>query len=60
MTATYHPESSRAAERGVGSVKAIMKKTQDKGSNFKEAFAVFKNTCNKSVYWPNQRFFLRN
>ena len=41
-------------------VKAIIKKTHNKGSNFEDAFMAFKNTHNKSWYSPNQLFFLRN
>ena len=37
-----------------------MKKTEEDGANFEEAFAAFNNTNNKSGYSPNQLFFLRN
>ena len=36
LTAPYNPESSGAAERGVGLVKAIMKKTEEEGSCMEE------------------------
>ena len=60
LKAPYHPERLGAAKRGVGLVKAITKKTKDNSANFKEAFAAFKNTRDKSGYSPNQRFFFRN
>ena len=41
-------------------IKAIMKKTEEDGSDFEEALAVFKNTRNESSYSPNQLFYLRN
>ena len=40
LTSPYNPESSRAAEHGVGLIKKIMKKTEEEGSCFKEALAV--------------------
>ena len=40
--APYNPQSSGAAERGVGLVKVIIKKTREEGSNFEEAFAPLK------------------
>ena len=60
LTAPYNPESSGAAERGVGSIKQIMKKTGLEGADMEEALAVFRNTRNESWYNPNQLFFLRN
>ena len=60
LTAPYNPESFGAAERGVGLIKMIMKKTQEEGSDMEEALAVFRNTRNESRYSPNQLFFLRN
>ena len=38
-------------------IKQIRKKTEEEGSDMKEALAVFRNTSNES---PNQLFFLRN
>ena len=60
LTSPYNPESSGAAERGVGLIKLIMKKTEEEGTCFEEALAVFRNTRNESGYSPNQLFFLRN
>ena len=60
LCAPYNPYSSRATEREVGLVKAIMKRTDEEGSNFEEASAAFKNTRNESSFSPNQLFFLRN
>ena len=37
-----------------------MKKTEEQGTCFEEALAVFRNTRNESGYSPNQLFFLRN
>ena len=37
-----------------------MRKTEEEGSDFEEALAVFKNTRNESGYSPNQLFYLRN
>ena len=37
-----------------------MKKTEEEGSSFEEAFAALKNTRNKSGYSPNQLFLLHN
>ena len=45
-----------AAERGVGLVKTIMKKTEADGSDSEEAFAAFKNTRNSIGYSPNHFF----
>ena len=36
--ALYHPKSSGAAERGVGLVNAIMKNTENNGSNSEQLF----------------------
>ena len=47
-----------AAERGVGLVKTIMKKTEADGSDSEEAFAAFKNTRNSIGYSPNHFFLL--
>ena len=47
LTALYHPHSLDAAERGVGLVKAIMKRTDEEKSSFEESFAAFKNTRNR-------------
>ena len=44
LTSPYNPESSGAAERGVGLIKQIMKKTEEEGSYFEEALTVFRNT----------------
>ena len=55
-----NPNSLRAIERGVGLVKAILKKTDEEGSCFEEPFAAFKNARNDSGYSPNQLFFLHN
>ena len=41
-------------------VKAIIKRTNNKGSNFQEAFAAWKNKRNVSGFSSNQLFFLRN
>ena len=60
LTSPYNPESSGAAERGVGLVKKIMQKTEEEGSCTEEAMLVFRNTRNDSGYSPNQLFFLRN
>ena len=60
LTSPYIPEGTGAAERGVGLIKVIMRKTEKEGSDFEEALAVFKNTRNKSSYSPNQLFYLRN
>ena len=60
LTSPYNPETSGAAERGVGLIKMIMKKTETEGSDREEALAVFRNTRNESWYSPNQLFFLRN
>ena len=60
LTSPYSPESSGAAERRVGLVKKIMKKTEEEGSCAEEAMSVFRNTRNESGYSPNQLFFLRN
>ena len=49
-----------ATERGVGLIKAIMRMTEEEGSCFKEALAVFRNIRNESGYSPNELFFLRN
>ena len=49
-----------ATERGVGLIKAILRMTEEEGSCFKEALAVFRNIRNESGYSPNQLFFLRN
>ena len=46
LTSPYNPESSGAAERGVGLVKKIMKKTEEEGSCMEEAMSVFRNTRN--------------
>ena len=37
-----------------------MRKTEEEGTCFEEALAVFRNTRNESGYSPNQFFFLRN
>ena len=58
LTSPYNPESSGAAERGVGLIKKIMKKTEEEGSCMEEAMSVFRNTRNESGYSPNQLFFL--
>ena len=60
LTSPYNPESSGAAERGVGLVKKIMKNAEEEGSCMENAMSVFRNTRNESVYSPNQLFFLRN
>ena len=60
LTSPYNPESSGAAERGVGLIKQLMKKTEEEGLCLEEALAVFRNTRNESGYSPNQLFFLRN
>ena len=60
LTSPYNPESSGAAERGMGLIKQIMKKMEEEGSCMEEALAVFRNTRNESGYSPNQLFFLRN
>ena len=57
LTSPYIPESSGAAERGVGSIKQIMKKTEEEGSCMEEAMSVFRNTRNESGYSPNQLLF---
>ena len=44
LTAPYHQESSGSAERVVGILKQLLKKTQTEGSCFETAFAAFKNT----------------
>ena len=59
LTSPYNPESSWAAERWVGLIKQVMKKTEEEGSSFKEALVVFRNTRNESGYSPNHLFFLR-
>ena len=59
-TSPYNLVSFGAAERGVGLVKGIMKKTEEKGLCFEEALAAIKNTRNESGFSPNQLFFLRN
>ena len=41
-------------------MKAIMKKTEQERSCFKEALAAFQKTRNKNGFSPNQLFFLRN
>ena len=41
LTSTYNPENLGAAERGVGLVKNMMKKTKEEGSCFEEALAAF-------------------
>ena len=38
LTAPYHPKSSGAAERGIGLIKALVKKNGDVGNNYEEAF----------------------
>ena len=43
-----------------GLIKQTVKKTNEEGSCFEEALAVFMNTRNKSSYSLNQLFFLRN
>ena len=48
LTSSYNPKSSGATERGVGLVKAIMKKTEEEGSCLEEALAAFKNLRNES------------
>ena len=60
LTSPYNPESSGAAERWLGLIKAIMRKTEEEGSCFEKALAVFRNTRNENGYSPNQLFFLRN
>ena len=60
LCAPYNPKSLGAAERVIKLVMAIMKRADEDGSNFEEAFAAFKNTRDKSGYSPNQLFFLRN
>ena len=50
LTSPYNLESSGAAERGVGLVKNIMKKTEEDGSCMEEAMSVFRNTRNVQEY----------
>ena len=60
LTSPYNPESSGAAEHGVGLIKMIKKKTETEGLDMEEALVVFRNTRNESGYSPNELFFLRN
>ena len=46
LTAPYPLRSSGEAERGVDLINEIMKRTEDEGTSFKEAFAAFKNARN--------------
>ena len=56
ITSPYNPESSGAAERGVG----LVKKTNEEGLCLEEALAAFENTRSESGFSPDQLFFLRN
>ena len=42
LTSPYNPESSGAAECGVGLIKTIMKKTEEERLCFEEALTVFR------------------
>ena len=59
LTTSYNPESSGAAEREIGLIKTIIKKTEEEGLCFEESLAVFRNTSNERGYSLNQMFFLR-